>query len=752
MSDSTAIDDFIAELRRRSVIKVAAIYAAIAWFILQFADIAFPRMGLPDWTITVTLVVAAVGFPVAITIAWLLEHSADGLRATGKLTDEQKAQLPKGRKLDLVIIGVLSALVGFLYLERFTDDTATTETTDVEQPVAIEAAPVDESKSIAVMPFENLSSIADNAYFAAGVHEDVLTHLSKISDIKVISRTSVLKYMDKGAKTILEIGRELGVSHVLEGSVRREGDQVRITVQLIDARTDSHVWSESYDRKLDNIFAVQSDVAKQVAKQLQIELDPETVNRVEAVPTQNVAAYDLYLRGRAAAGVFEAGGARRQLRFFERAAQADPDFALAHAGIAINLNMQSILGLADWRDVRERAQASADRALMLDPLSGDAHMAKALLFEREDQYPGAEQELRLAVGLGPNNADAHFQLGRVLFFQGKSEESRPILERAIELDPLADAAPLLLAQTYIRTDPKMALAVTRKALEVNPDFIPGLIFGANAAIAVNDLNTAFDYLFHAVRIEPENLLARNFLVFQLINIEEFDLAEAEINEAMRLAPENAIVYAIRLNLASARAAHSQRYKPESVAIAREWLEKDPDDALANRYFGDSYRGEIFNALQNENPGKAHRLRVQSLGYYEKSVEPYKRDDGTYIYEQDSAWAIFAYARTLIAVAREEEGRTIFMRLLPELEKSNVTWARYQTFIAYAYLGERDNALDALEDALDHGWSSTYIIELHTLLEPLAFLRNDLRFNDLKRRVEERNRGLATYVNSRSNRL
>jgi len=126
VSDSTAIDDFIAELRRRSVIKVAAIYAAIAWFILQFADIAFPRMGLPDWSITVTLVVAAIGFPVAILIAWLLEHSADGLRATGKLTDAQKAQLPKGRKLDLVIIGVLSALVGFLYLERFTDDTATT--------------------------------------------------------------------------------------------------------------------------------------------------------------------------------------------------------------------------------------------------------------------------------------------------------------------------------------------------------------------------------------------------------------------------------------------------------------------------------------------------------------------------------------------------------------------------------------------------------------------------------------------------
>ncbi len=275
---------FFAELRRRNVYRAGVIYAMSAWLLIQVATQVFPFFEIPNWIVRAIVVVLALGFPVALVLAWAFELTPEGIVKTDDLPPGKSIRWQTGRKLDFVIIGVLSVGIAFLLFLRFSPSQRAGRAADIPE------------KSIAVLPFENYSEEKENAFFADGIQDDLLTNLAKIKALTVISRTSVMKYRDVGARNIKDIGKSLGVANILEGSVRRDKNRVAVNVQLIDALADRHIWAETYDRTLADSLGLEGQLATEIADALRAQLTPEEKVRVTKKPTQNADAYDLYLR------------------------------------------------------------------------------------------------------------------------------------------------------------------------------------------------------------------------------------------------------------------------------------------------------------------------------------------------------------------------------------------------------------------------------------------------------------------------
>src|SRR5437868_11379105 len=281
------IDNFFAELKRRNVYKVAVAYAVVGWLVIQVTATIVPALHLPDGLTTAVVVLILVGFPVALIIAWAFEMTPEGMKRTENVSPDEVIPQWSKKKFAALIIGVAVIAAGLLAFQLLRAPRSTT---------TLNA----DSKSIAVLPLENLSDEKENAFFADGIQDELLTSLSKIRDLKVISRTSVMQYKSGITRNLREIAQQLGVAHVLEGSVRRANNHVRVSVQLIDARSDRHVWAENYDRTLADSISLQSELASEIANALRASLSPEEKTRVETKPTSNADAYVLYLHARGA--------------------------------------------------------------------------------------------------------------------------------------------------------------------------------------------------------------------------------------------------------------------------------------------------------------------------------------------------------------------------------------------------------------------------------------------------------------------
>ena len=345
---------FIAELKRRNVFRVGAAYAIIAWVLVEVAHTAFPTLQLPDWTITLVTVLLVMGFPIALVIAWAFELTPDGIKRESAVDPAESITHHTGRKLDFIIIGVLAVAVVYLVVDKFV-----VEAEPKSAEVAAEQIPAAETatreQSIAVLPFANRSVEAADAFFVDGIHDDILTHISKIRSLKVISRTSMMEYRDT-TKNLKTIGRELGVTTVLEGGVQRAGDHVRINVQLIDAETDDHLWADIYDRKLTtaNIFAIQTEIAKVIAAALQATLSPEEQDRLETLPTESLAAYEAYIRAKQYLAQEQLAAMAEAIVYFQQAIGLDPSFALAYVGWQKATSCNSSMANGKMRRSRKR--------------------------------------------------------------------------------------------------------------------------------------------------------------------------------------------------------------------------------------------------------------------------------------------------------------------------------------------------------------------------------------------------------------
>ncbi|MEY2536503.1 MAG: hypothetical protein QOG67_243 [Verrucomicrobiota bacterium] len=406
---------FFEELQRRRVYRVAAAYVIAAGFIIQIGSAILPAWELPNWTFRLVVVLLLIGFPMALILAWVFDVTPDGIQATPKTAAETHL---RRNMIILVATGVIvSAAAGFFLLPRVSERTV--------------------DKSIAVLPFENLSGDRDNAYFADGIQDDILTNLSKIGDLKVISRTSVMSYRSSGTHNARDIGKALGVATLLEGSVRRIGNRVRVNVQLINASSDEHIWAEDYDRDLTDVFAIQTDLAQKIVYTLQAKLSPNEKARLDRRPTQDPNAYLFFVQAHDYANrpeMFRDSSLKAE-PLFEQAIKLDPNFSLAFAGLSM---VQSWVyhSFDPLPARRQKARLNADQALRLQPDLPEGHLALGFSYYYGDRdYEHALTEFEIAkLGL-PNEAQAYMAIGAIQRRQGKWTESTQNLEKAAALDP-----------------------------------------------------------------------------------------------------------------------------------------------------------------------------------------------------------------------------------------------------------------------------------------------------------------------------
>ena len=329
--------NFFAELKRRNVYKIAVAYGVVAWLVVQIATQVFPFFEIPNWAVRLVVLAAIIGFPIALFLAWAYEMTPEGIKTTEAA--EREAQPARSRSHTWVyvvlIAGALSA--GLFFLGRFTASNKQGASADIS------------SKSIAVMPFDNLSRDPDNAYFAEGVQDEILTRLAKVADLKVISRTSTQKYKS-APDNLREIAKQLGVANILEGSVQKANDQVRVNVQLINAANDAHLWADIYDRKLTDIFSAESEIAKAIADTLQAKLTGSELKAMAKAPTADSEAYELYLKGRFFWNKRTGADLRKAIEYFNQAISKDSNYALAYVGLADSYLLLSAYGAASPQD------------------------------------------------------------------------------------------------------------------------------------------------------------------------------------------------------------------------------------------------------------------------------------------------------------------------------------------------------------------------------------------------------------------
>lgn len=453
---------FFAELKRRNVFRVAIAYMVAAWLIVQVTEIVTDSFGAPDWVMKTLIILLAIGLPFVVIIAWAYEMTPEGIKRQVEVDQSQSITQQTGRKLNYTIIGVLSvALVFSLVTRNGSPDKTVVEPGD---------------KSIAVLPFVNMSDDVENEYFSDGISEELLNVLVKVEGLRVASRTSSFSFKDTNTP-IPEIAEALNVANVLEGSVRKSGDTIRITAQLIDVKTDSHLWSETYDRKFEDIFVIQDEISAHIVDALKVALGAEVLATGPPKPTENLAAYEDFLKGRYLWQRRGEDNIRNAITLFERATSADSGFARAWSGLAAaHLTMPLYSG--EPRDVHDPlALKYAEKALALEPGIAEAHavIADILRIEHLD-WIEAEYHYRKAIELEPKNPTVYMWYSEHLHGAGRIKDSLDAALKSLELDPYSPASNARAATGHrINGNVEQSIAFAETAWELGYQFAPFML-------------------------------------------------------------------------------------------------------------------------------------------------------------------------------------------------------------------------------------------------------------------------------------
>jgi TolB-like protein/Tfp pilus assembly protein PilF len=471
---------FFGELKRRNVYKVAVAYAVVAWLLMQIASQIFPFFEIPNWAVRLVVLLLIIGFPVALILAWAFELTPEGIKRVEDVAPNESITRRTGRKLDFLIITILLLVIAVFAYQRFWPG----------QKIGTTAP----DRSIAVLPFENRSEDKANAYFADGIQDEILTRLSKIADLKVISRTSTQHYKS-APENLREIASQLGVANIVEGSVQKNGDSVRVNVQLIKAANDSHLWADTFDRKLTDIFSVESEVAKAIADQLRAKLTGQEEQVIATKPTDNLEAYDAYLRGLAytlKTTTTPANSLSAQ-KYLKEAVRLDPKFGLGWALLSyVDAVGYRTVTLQPTVALREEARQAAETALTLQPNLGEALIAKGYYhYSCLKDYETAVRYFEQARKVMPNSSRIPESLAYVSRRQGKWDQAEAYFKEAERLDPRNVTVLGSRAATYVilrRFDE--ALRVLDQVLDITPDDMDTLMYKAGIAQAEGDLPRA----------------------------------------------------------------------------------------------------------------------------------------------------------------------------------------------------------------------------------------------------------------------
>jgi len=455
-------NSFIEQLKRRNVFKVGIAYLVLAWVVIQIADVVVPALSLPEWTITFMIVIGMFGFPFALLFAWAYEITPSGIMKESEISPEDSITAHTGRKLNFIIIGLL--IIGmsyFIYESRFqsepegvvaTEETATESNTESSDVIAMEPQVTITDKSIAVLPFVNMSADKDQEYFADGISEEILNALVKATGLRVAGRTSSFSFKGKEA-TIKDIGEILKVAYVLEGSVRKQNQNVRITAQLIKAVDGFHLWSETYDGNLDNIFDLQEDISRKVTEQLKLILNLGVKQRLANNMTSDINAYDLFLRGREKVRKRMNNNIPEGIALLQQAVELDPNFAEAWSKLAeAEAVSYGYVPNIDQSEANSRAAIHIDRALEINEVLALPYAVKGLINQDQGHMTSAIEYYSKALKLEPNNSIAIRWLGNAYSILGFEDKSFPLFQQAYSLDPLSSIDTYNLGSVHFKLD------------------------------------------------------------------------------------------------------------------------------------------------------------------------------------------------------------------------------------------------------------------------------------------------------------
>ncbi len=646
---------FIAELRQRKVFRVGAAYLVVAWVAIQAASIALPAFDAPAWILRVLILLIALGLPATLLLIWALERTPDGVRM---------APGPAGNKRMLAMSAGLAALALAWYF--------------LGQPALRKLQPAVAERSIAVLPFANMSGDPANEYFSDGLAETTLDMLAQLKDLKVISRTSSFAFKGKAADA-REIGQALDAAHLLEGSVQQAGDILRITAQLIRTSDGSHLWSQRYDRKREDVFKIQDEIASEVVKALQLALPAAEQQHLLRKRTDNVAAYDEYLKGLALLPRRKVPDLRRALAHFEQAIELDPGYARAHAMAASVYHLLD--NYASTTDEERRRQARhVERALSLEPELGEAHIANAALLLAADDIAGADQAFRRGIALAPGFASGHQWYGEFLLFTvGKRAPGLAQYARAVALDPLSPV---------IRTGYASALAANGRLDEASqqldvvlarhPDHANAYASRARIHAARGDLVGALREYATMIRSDPDAIVRADERCWLLVNAGAQDAATRCIAELARRAPGR---QARRLQ--AGLAAATGDWATALASTVPDMPHNDWDHAYL--LIGNNRMQDALAVLQQLEPGLA-------------ASPPHIVSE----YPTDFPWI----GAALLGNGREADGRALLEHGLARFADRphvGVSFQRgWSDAYAHALLGRPQQACEALREAITAG--------------------------------------------------
>jgi TolB-like protein/tetratricopeptide (TPR) repeat protein len=710
------IATFLNELRRRRVLRVAALYTVGAWVALQVTDLALPGMAFPDSAIRFFWIAALLGFPVALVFGWRFDIVGGRIIRT----PSEESEVPDWslHRADYLILGALAIVAAAITWDLIK------ELGEIQEPGYAQITPqVIDPQSIALLPFSDQSTADENAAFlASGIHDDLLTMLSKISSFRVISRTSVERYRNT-TKSIPAIGRELGVAKIVEGRVQRSGGQIRINVQLIDSAKDEHLWAATYDRSLTatNVFAIQTEIAEAIADQLQATITPEESSKLTEMPTRNFAAYTAYLKGKKQADIESVESVNAAVDSFKTALNIDPNFALAYVGLAdayLTLAANFRGGLPT-DESNALAEPPIVMALELNENLGAAYATLGLLRQQQGNLQAAEQAYKKAITLQPNYSRAFRLYGRLRWQQGARDEALELLQKALTIDPFSATVNYDIGRIYDETG-QFEQALTRflRVIEIEPDY-------------------AFAYVYIA---------AIHYLVYGHVDESLIWYHRAAENDAMSpsLQAAQAIAY---LEIGSPD--HAREWVDKGLRLGPKIFWPVWGSLLVNTYINDDAAAErdarTLLDLYPRNWGALYLLRNADMkaGRYEAARSRYARAFRELVetdipeVSRDNYQAAVDFALVLMNMGQQEradkllEGSLKVIETLPRMG-TNGYWITDVKI--YALQHDRQRAHDALREAVDQGWRflSWYYLDRDPNLN---FIREDPEFRELQQIIK-----------------
>ncbi len=697
------------ELGRRNVIRVAITYVIATWVVIQVADLVLENIGAPDWVIQAMMLVMALGFPVVLIFSWAYEVTPEGIKRESEIDRSQSITSVTGRKLNNAITVLLVlALAYFVWESRIADEPGTGDAAVASDSAAVDAPAAKASRlSIAVLPFVNRSNREEDEFFTTGIHDDLLTTIAKIGSMKVISRTSVMEYKNT-TKKIPQIARELGVANILEGGIQRAGNQVRINVQLIDAVTDEHLWAEIYDRELtaENIFAIQSEISKAIAEALQATLSPDEQRRIDTAPTDNLDAYDAYLRGRLLMATREAAKLEESIDQYHRAVEIDPQFALAWVGLADALNLLQVYGTLSLADSLPEREAAIDKALAINPDLGEAYASLGSLHSDQKHPEEAKRAYRKAIELSPNYATGYHWLSNHLRRDTlRAEESLVFAKQAVDIDPRSLIIGANLASSYFRLGEYAAAErEAKRVLQIDAGFAQIHALRSGLYWETGEFGQAIDEALTVVELDPGRPGGHIDLSLGYWGLGAENAAFSAYGSMRERFPDHDLTHITALWLAVVKGSETE------IREAIEPLLNSDDYYIS------------FEV--------AHAYLV--LGEYEMARDSFLNPNSGHDYMNPELWPQFVreydvqackFAWSLIQAGDEDRGQALLLEALHHfddlLPRVVLHVDSYSPDICYLAAGDAEKALASIEQQFEHGhfgnWTFDHTLPLYDLI-------------------------------------